>query len=359
MAEKMRPLLSAASALLVLGLGIPASAQQPPIRKPGGPGRFARPQGLGPGQRPNDLRRAREVLLFYLKDGMRKPFVAEQTTRILSDMVRESQLVVKHGGPGKERMEFLSPAALKGEIILQVGGRIFNYKPSQNRIFEGVAPVEVAQMRSKEFMQDMRSGRIGIRLTGSEIVAGQNASIVEIRGDNGGKRLWIDDKTGVRLRTDELNAQGTVIQTSYFTKVEYEPVFEPADFLPRSLPAVPHEAQFPTKPPLPSVLEAQQQVAYPIREPSLPDGCRLTGVWVIAPAPGREVTILRYTDGVTTFALFHQLAPRALLNSANRGPAAPVRRTNGVIHWVGGDRQFTLLGNVRREAARQIVDSLR
>ena len=36
-----------------------------------------------------------------------------------------------------------------------------------------------------------------------------------------------------------------------------------------------------------------------------------------------------------------------------------IHRTNGAIHWLSGDRHFTLLGNIRREAARQIVDSLR
>lgn len=337
-----------------------SSAQQPQRQPSGEQGFPRRGRGSPPaGQRSAEFQRAREVLQFYFRQGQKTPFLAEQTTRILADTVRESQLIVKHGGPGKERMEFLSPAGMKGEIILQAGGRFFNYKPSQNRILEGIAPPEVLEMRTREFLEDVRAGRVTVRVTGSEIVAGQNATIVEIRGGNGGKRLWIDDRTGVRLRFEELNAQGSVIQSSYFTKVDYAPAFTPGDFLPRSLPNVPHEAQFPTRPPLPNVQAAQQQVSYTIREPSLPEGCRLTGVWVVTPAPGREVTIIRYTDGVTTFALFQQPAPRALLNNANKPAARAVFKTNGVIHWLSGDRHFTLLGNITRETARQIVDSLR
>lgn len=343
-----------AACLLLYGVSF---AQRPIQRRPL---RVQRPRVVAPaGEQQEERRRAREVLALFLKEGPRKAYIAEQTTRIFRDMHRDSQLIVKHGGPGRERMEFLSPPGMKGEIILQANGRLFNYKPSLSRIFEGIASPETSEMRGREIMQDLRAGRISILVKGRENVAGQYAAILEISGANGSKRLWIDEVTGVRLRTEDVDVRGNVTQTSYFTKVDYTPVFDPNDFLPRFLPNVPHEAQFPSGPPLANVQAAQQQVTYPIREPSLPEGYRLTGIWVVAPGPGREVTILRYTDGVTTFALFQQPAPRALLNNNNAPKVGIVHRINGAVHWVSGDRHFTLLGNVRREAERVVVDSLK
>jgi negative regulator of sigma E activity len=312
-------------------------------------------------RRAAETKRAREVMMLFLRQGQRQPYLAEQTTRLqaVGAPVRESQLVIKRGGPGRERMEFLSPAGMRGEVILLNNGRLFNYKPGVNKIFEGVAPLEVFQHRAKQLMEDMQQGRIAVRVMGTEIIAGQEASIVEMRGGNGGKRFWIDNKTGVRLRTDELNAEGSVIQTSYFTKVDYAPSFEAKEFSPASLPNVPHEPRFPAQPPLPDVETAQQQVNYPIRQPDLPEGFRLSGVWVADGLGGRKIVILRYTDGVTNFALFQQpIAPKPGMPPFSNGKPRMQRR-NSVVHWAAGDRLYTLVGNVRLDTARQVVESVK
>jgi outer membrane lipoprotein-sorting protein len=295
-------------------------------------------------------------MALYLREGQRQAYVAEQTTRLLTGVVRESRTVVKHAGPGRERMEFLSPDGMRGEVILQVMGRLFHYKPRLNRIFEGVAPHAQFEQRGRAFMESVRAGRVGIEVTGSETVAGQQAVIVEIRAAAGSKRFWIDEKTGVRLRHEEVNGDGSVVQQSYFTKVDYDAAVDPKEFLPASLPNVPHEAVYPTGAPLDTVRAAQPGVPFPIREPALPEGYRLSGVWVVEAGAGRKVAVQRFTDGVRNFALFQQPAPARLPLRARQGR---VNRRSGVAQWISGDQSFTLLGHLRPEASRRVIDSLR
>ncbi len=298
--------------------------------------------------------RARQIINLFLTAGQKQLFVAEQTTRLMNGSMQESQLIVKQGGPGKERLEFIGPQKNAGEIILTVGGHLWNYKPRLNRIFEGFTSPDDFQMRAKQFRDDVASGKIRINVVGNEVICGRNTSIVEIAGGNGAKKLWIDDVNGVRLKSEELNSVGAVVQTSYFTRVDFEIINNPNDFRPDLLPSVKHEAMFPVGPPLESVAVAQMKVPYTIREPALPAGYKLTGIWLVDSARSAPITVLRYTDGVRTFALFEQSLPP----NAKVLPAA-VRSRNGVAHWTSANQVFTLLGNMRPDFIANIANSLK
>lgn len=299
-----------------------------------------------------ETKRAREVMALFLRQGNRQPYTGEQVTQVMAGGL-ESRQIVKHRGPWQDRIEFVSPPRMNGEIILQFGGRFAHYKPSQKVIEEGVASPEAFMGQVKNILTGIKEGRITVRLVGSQIVAEQPASIVEIRTKEGGWRLWIDNKTGVRLKSEQLNAQGAVTMTSYFTKIDYTPDFEPGDFRPAALPKVRREASLPSGPPLPSVQAAQQQVDYTIREPALPAGFRLAGVWVVE-LPAAKVTVLRYTDGPNNFTLFEQKARQKAAASAPNG-SAPHRNLR---HWIADGVSFTIMGNVRPVTFGQIIDSL-
>lgn len=300
-----------------------------------------------------DVKRARELITLFLRQGNRQPYVGEQITQVMAGGL-ESKQVVKHRGPWQDRIEFLSPPRMNGEIILQNGGRFLHYKPSDRVILEGVASPEAFLGQVRHILGGIKEGRITVLTVGSQVIAEQNASIVEIRTPEGGWRLWIDDKTGVRLKSEQLNAQGAVTVTSYFTKIDYAPTFDPSAFTPGSLPRARHEASLPSGPPLATVQAAQQQVDYTIREPALPTGFRLGGVWVVE-LPGAKVTVLRYTDGPNNLTLFEQRSrQKAVPGSAQ--PLRPTRRN--LRHWVSGDVSFGLIGNVRPETLSQVVDSL-
>lgn len=298
-----------------------------------------------------ETKRAREIMALFLRQGNKQPYVGEQVTQVMAGGL-ESRQIVKHRGPWQDRIEFVSPPRMSGEVILQNGGRFQHYKPSQSVILEGVASPEVFLGQVKSILEGIRAGRITVRVVGSQVVAEHNASIVEIRTPEGGWRLWIDDKTGVRLKSEQLNAQGAVSVTSYFTKIDYSPAFEVGDFSPASLPHVRREASLPSGPPLASVQAAQQQVDFTIREPAPPAGFHLAGAWVVE-VPGAKVTVLRYSDGPNNFTLYEQ---KARQKPAPAGTAAPVRRN--LRHWVTGGVSFSLMGNLRPATLLQIVDSL-
>lgn len=302
---------------------------------------------------------ARRLVLLYLRKGIRQPYTGEEITRIIQGRVVESRQTVIYGGPGRIRMEYLSPPSMKGEILLISGGRIYQYRPSHGDILDGVAGGTELAERVRAIAAGLRSGQISARVVGDELVAGNWATIVEIRsvrGDQWFLRFWIDARTGVRLRFMRLDAQGRTVAESTFASINYVPSVDARLLSPASLPPVPHVPRLPATPPLANVDLAQAQAGYAIRVPALPEGYYLSGVWVTADPSGRKTTILRYTDGVNNFALFETPLPPG---RGRPGAALWMRPRLGVAHWTAGDLAFTLIGHLAPQEYRQIAESLR
>lgn len=307
--------------------------------------------------------RAREAIQLFLRHGQKQVYLGEQVTRLLQPggRVLETRQIVKYAGPGRMRIEYMSPPALKDETILISNGRIFHYKPNQAVVLDGIAPPEEFQSRIKELLQGVRNRAIQVLAVGEELIAGRQATIVEIRSVRGGEfyyKFWIDDQTGSRLKNESIDPQGRVVSDTYFTRIDYEPAFSPQDFQPASLPNVPHEPLLPDRPGLASIQAAQPQVSYTIREPNVPTGFRLGGVWVVPGFGGRQTIVLRYTDGVNTFALFETPMPQREGNNPKPIGKQLGRMRNGVAHWMSDGLAFILVGNLKPENVRLIVESL-
>ena len=308
-----------------------------------------------------DQQRGQQLMGLYLQSGIRKPYQGDQTTRILSGKLRESRQIVKHAGPGRERIEYISPESLKGEIILMNGWEIMHYRTHpQPKIYDGFAPMGDLMRQTHTLLRDVRNGKVDVRAVGTQIIAGQNAAIVEIRPVKGGaafKRVWLDQNTGVRLKMEDVNSQGNVISTSYFNSINYSPNFDPKDFKPEALPSVPHEPLLPRSKPLGSVQDAQTQAGFNVREPAVKPGFHLSGAWVVNGSGTSHAVILRYTDGVNTFALFQQPIPLRFRKDEDHIKKLNTRA--GIAHWQTEDQIFTLIGNLRRETVEGIYQSLR
>jgi len=350
-ARRLAPAVLAACLIAWAAPRVDAQAHRPGPRRPG----LARiPLARDAGTAMAARARARELLLLFLRRGLRETYVGDQTTRLLQGRVQDSHQIVRQAGAGRVRIEWLSPPELRGEVILISAGRILHYKPSLGVILVGAAPPAEMRERVRELGSGLRDGRIRATAVGSEVVAGQSASIVEVRSVGGGefyRRFWIDERTGVRLKHETLDPEGRVVTTTYFTRIDYEARPDEADFRPASLPRVPHAPLLPETEPFTTLAAARAASRNPIREPDVPPGFALTGAWVVPGGPGRETAILRYSDGVNTFALFQSPAPAAVARPPHFGIA--------VVHWVTGGRAYTLVGSLKRANLRRIIDSLR
>ncbi len=306
-------------------------------------------------------RLALQLLHRYLTAGQFTPYEAVQVTQTFGPAALESRQIVKYAGPRRQRIEYLSPPALEGNILLIAGSRILNFiaRPTP-RIVEGGIPDAARDTARDELRTALRVGRVAARYIGTQLVAGREAGVVEVRSGDGSpfKRLWLDNETGVRLKYETVDASGNTLAMSYMTRISYRPSFNPADFAPASLPPVRALAPILSTRPLRSVAEAEQEVGYGVRTPILPPRYHLVSVWVVGGRNPRTV-FLRYSDGVNSLILSQRPLRDRASARATPSQGKPLRSFRGVAFWSSSERSYTLFGNVRPALLHAIVASLR
>ncbi|MBM3494468.1 MAG: hypothetical protein FJX72_09150 [Armatimonadetes bacterium] len=320
-----------------------------------------------------ERREVRRVLTLFATKGQTTPYIAEQTSRLLEDRVSESTQTIKHAGPGRERIEYTSPQRLRGEVILQLGRRLLHYRlRPKPRVVEGDAPDDLQGRRMRELLESVRTGKVAVRHVGRQVVAGRQADIIEIRPSGGAqspsperlatgqpfRRLWIDSANGVRMRHESVDPSGTVLSTSYFTRIFLNPTFGASDFRPGALPTSRPALVLPGTTAVANVAEAQRHVVFRIREPRLPPAFGPAGVWLVGEGGARGV-VLGYSDGVNTVRLTQRRLPPGAAGARFRATGGKPVMRQGLAHWVSGDVLFTLSGPVRRPMLERIVEGMR
>lgn len=300
------------------------------------------------------------LLQLMLSQGPRARYIGEQTTRLLEGEIAESRQIVKHAGPGRERIEFMAPPRIRGEVMLNLPGKRLHLRMRPRpRVVEMNVPLDVQIRPIRELLLAVRKKRIVVRHIGQEQIAGRIADIIEAKplASVPYKRLWIDRETGVRLRYETVDTSGSVIATSYFTRIDYTPDLAMSEFSPASLTAKAPSAPAMRANAVASVADAQSKVGFRIREPLLPPPFRRTGVWLVGSGDAVSVAIT-YSDGVNTLRLTQRKVDPAIARLRQGAAREPIIRP-GAAHWLSGDVLFTLSGSVRRPILEKAIRGLR
>ncbi|MDR7556239.1 MAG: sigma-E factor regulatory protein RseB domain-containing protein [Armatimonadota bacterium] len=253
-----------------------------------------------------------------------------------------------HKRPNRTRLEFLSPEAVAGRLVVDDGLQTWQYEPRLHVVIQGPSlapPVETPPPRLLD--------RYEASVLALEEVVGRLAVHVRLRprGAGGERRLWIDRYTGVVLRSEDRDPRDGVVATSYFTRISYGLNFPSAMFLPRIPAGARVLSPVETIGPLMSPDALQRQLGYAVQARAvLPGGFRLQG-GEIAVAGVLRVAHLHYHDGIRALGLFVVPArrmgpPGAETPVPTLGATAGVI-TRGVLHmvqWEAGGMRYALVG---------------
>ncbi len=121
---------------------------------------------------------------------------------------------------GHLRLEFLSPESVGGRLLIDDGASVWQYEPSQHLVIHG--PSFVQSPDAPPRVDDiLRSSLVAV--VGTEEVIGRQTVVVAMEPRDGGasRRYWVDQATGVILRTEERDATGEIVFTSFFTRISF------------------------------------------------------------------------------------------------------------------------------------------
>lgn len=247
-----------------------------------------------------------------------------------------SQMRVLHLKPGMTRTEYYSPKLLKGTVVTQRGGRVWRYSPDKGK-WEEIR--SFAPLPSKVDPHFALSN-YDVRLAPSQTVLGRKAYVVVAsprRAWEAFRRLWVDMRTFVILKTQVEKPAGRVISSTAFTEIALNPQnLSAAAF------AVPGTAK-----PCSMVGDPGFVVAKP---KYLPKGYRQTGQ-CCEKVGGHNCVHLQYSNGVNTVSLFERNA------GVDCARADLHKRLPNMMTWKRQGLIFTLVGDLPQSELQKISNS--
>lgn len=276
-----------------------------------------------------------------------------QTTCRYEGKTLTMRIKVFHNQPDKHRIEYLT-SPLRGVTVIENGKQSWRCDP-QFHSAASMSSGESDGSRLGLFLQNHRIERVG-----SDRIAGRSASVLLVKSKSGQakKRLWVDAKTYIILRSEDYDARGSVQSATRLDSISYAPVSD-------SLFARPSNAgpclEGPGKPM--SREELTKAVGFQVKPPGyVPKGYRLEGyrLYECPCGCGHKSAYIRYTNGLESISVFETRADAHCLKEgkcdAHKGKCL-VRDQLALTTKDGVS--FVVLGNLKAQDLRRLTDSIR
>ena len=313
---------------------------------------------LSPAEVKQQEKRIRQLLRLMLKP--LADFAGSESTWVNNaNGVIQSQQDIKGDTKGRVVRRFLSPAFVKDDVMFTGGGKYFYYHARQKTIDrEGLG----AEAQLEKFIQEgLNAKSIQIQITGHQIVADRDATILLVSTPSAGVTLWLDSATGIKLSHEIRDQKGNPVSRSWVTKIAVgaEAGITDADFQVKEIEgAVPADLRENFK----SIADARAKTGMlyiPLMPENLPPGFKFRHITVITPQKGKnpaKVSILHFSDGVTNFTL----QERPILRPKLSPPEDLSKRPNRWRMTVqGGELEVNFKGRLSPEQVKALHDSLK
>lgn len=265
---------------------------------------------------------------------------------------------------GKLRLEFLSPESVSGRLVVDDGVSSWQYEPAMHLVVRG--PSFVSGHGRPERAEEILRG-YGVRVLGREEVIGRDTVVVGLAAGRSGshRRLWIDEATGVPLRTEERDTRGEIVFVSYFSRISYSLNLPPALFQFRQPAGARVVAFHLTGDPVATPSELLGRARSPAVVPVLLLGRYRFRDGRIARHGAFSATVAAYSDGISVLTVFQTPSSRMAFPEVG-DPVAPGLGSARfldlgyfrVVLWQRGGMNFAVLGNVPGTVLLQAADEL-
>ncbi len=206
---------------------------------------------------------------------------------------------VRHKGKD-ERIEYLS-GPVRGVVIINTGKENRIYQPNTGKII-----ISQTVDSTRHDLVSLLNNYKAIK-TADGSVAGRKVNIISLESKHNGpaRKLWIDRKTGIILKSEEYSTDGRLRSRTEFTKISYAPQhIEAVNKLPDTVEAkwTREELDIPS-----SLAEVEKTVGIRTTLPAyMPGGYSLesASVYNCVCGCGNKAIHLRYTDGLNSISIY-------------------------------------------------------
>jgi len=205
--------------------------------------------------------------------------------------------------PNRIRMEYFAGDTLR-MIFITTKDKSWQFSPADNIVFFKELSPQTKEVEKRK--QDLLLSNYDVKITGRESIAGRDAIVIKVGckyPSRPSKKIWIDDKTDVILKSEQYNSNGDLMLLTYFKRVNYNPFLDDIHFRPPQGRIIRLVSENETKSFSPEDLS--KMVGFKVVLPSfLPEGYTLEGCYLYRCGCGVDMAHLRYFDGLNSISIF-------------------------------------------------------
>jgi len=256
----------------------------------------------------------------------------------------QTEEIISKDGP-RYRIEYPRGSAFAGQIIVENGRERLHFFPDTNEIKVLPRRKDETLMRIGRLLGGRdRQGKVDVK-PGERIAnrATQRVSLSDSKG-NVLMRLWIDEGNGMLLKREMLDLVGSPIASFEFRRVDYSPVFRPADF----------EIQRAGARLLTLVDELNalaEKHGFPVKRLTDVPGLELDSVRALWKGSGIEQLYVGNGKRISFFMLKSAINPDRLSKRSGGKTASAT--------WQAGGVSFVLIGNVDQPEIDRLANRLK
>ena len=294
--------------------------------------------------------------------------MTKQRFNAAGDTTRYVQIIT-HQRPDRDRIDIPDSDGRIREVIIRVDDDIYRRKAEKDSLFYShrrQSNSNLLDMNLEFSSLDLLQTNYELEITGTDRLLDRPVTVLAFKPRHPGRMTltaWIDDDTGLVMRTEERNEAGALVEELFLTEFEKDPYIPPDLFATEEWTGKSVEINQVVA--CGSISEVQQVADFRLNAPVyIPPGFTLQQRRVIQ-HQGQPLVHFMYGDGLSRISLFQRIAST---DEMNRSPKGTPELYGDVRVWDRGPyailrrnfdgKLFTVIGDVAVNESVELLTSL-